>query len=269
MPGWNPYLDDWAAACGHRVGGWVATEFGRNPLERRPLAAWRGTKGNRHQIRMHLTHWYAFGVPTEEALDCLARYAPIVEVGAGTGYWARCLRERGIDVLAYDELGEEWRTWFRPSLLEETDTRGGIGGVRELVARPDPGRSEPFLWTEVAPGGPEVVGRHAGRTLLLCWPGPWNAFDEAALRAHRGDHVAFVGDPAGGSSSRGLRRLLRREWTPVEEAPVARWPATADSLVVWRRGREGRGDSEAGAVSPRKPKTSPCPTARSTSMIPR
>jgi len=232
--GWNPYLEDWAAACGLSVGGRVAAGFGRNPLERRTLAAWTATERNRQQIRTHLTHWYAFGVPTEDALGCLARYAPLVEVGAGTGYWARCLRERGVDVLAHDRMGEEWRTWFRPSLLEEVESRDAAG-ERELLARPDPERLDPFLWTEVATGGPEAAGRHAGRTLLLCWPGPWNAFDEAALRAHRGDHVALVGDPSGGSGSRGLRGLLGREWTPVEEAAVARWPGTADSLVVWRR----------------------------------
>src|SRR5215472_4901166 len=234
MPGWNPYLEDWAAACGHRVRARVATEFGRNPLERGMLAAWGRTEHNLREIRTHLTHWYAFSVPTEDTLECLARYAPLVEVGAGTGYWARCLRERGVDVEAYDEMGDEWRTWFRPSRLEEVETGAGRS---ELVARPDPDRSEPFLWTEVAAGGPEALGRHAGRTLLLCWPGPWNAFDQAALLAHQGDHVALVSDASGGSTSPGLGPLLRREWTRVDEAPVARWPATADGLVVWRRKR--------------------------------
>jgi hypothetical protein len=147
-----------------------------------------------------------------------------VEIGAGTGYWARCLRERGVDVVAYDEMGEEWRTWFRPTLLE---------GVEELTVRPDPERAEPLLWTEVVKAGPEVLRRHADRTLLLCWPGPWSAFDEAALRAHPGDLAAFVGDADSGSA--GLSGLLRRCWVPVDEAPVARWPSAEDQLVVYRR----------------------------------
>jgi hypothetical protein len=165
-------------------------------------------------------------VPTEEALQCLVRYAPVVEIGAGTGYWARCLRERGADVLAYDEMGEEWRTWFRPTVLE---------GVEELMVRPDPERTEPLLWTEVVKGGPEVLRLHADRTLLLCWPGPWSAFDETALRAHSGDHVAFVGDSDSGSGR--FSRLLRRSWIAVDEAPVARWPTAEDGLVVYRRKR--------------------------------
>jgi hypothetical protein len=36
------------------------------------------------------------------------------------------------------------------------------------VARPHPQRAEPLLWTEVLQAGPEVLRRHAERTLLLC-----------------------------------------------------------------------------------------------------
>jgi len=40
--------------------------------------------------------------PNSGALALLAARAPLVEVGAGTGYWAATLRRRGVDVLAYD-----------------------------------------------------------------------------------------------------------------------------------------------------------------------
>ena len=73
---WNPYHDRWAAA-------------GRD-------AALAG------DLRAALIREYAFAVPGEEALTCIARHAPIVEIGAGSGYWARCLRERGVDVVVAD-----------------------------------------------------------------------------------------------------------------------------------------------------------------------
>src|SRR5260370_18813681 len=111
---WNPYLDRWAAA-------------GRDVA----LAG---------DLRAALIREYAFGVPGEDALSCIASHAPIVEVGAGNGYWARCLRERGVDVLAYDQLGDQWHAWFRE------------------------------LWTDVVRGGPEALAGHADRTLLLCCP---------------------------------------------------------------------------------------------------
>ena len=49
-------------------------------MERRILIA-EDNEANRAQIRIHLTRKYAFGVPGDHALDCLARYAPIVEMG--------------------------------------------------------------------------------------------------------------------------------------------------------------------------------------------
>ena len=49
-----------------------------------------------------LTRCLGFGVPGEEALEACARYAPLVEVGAGTGYWAAVLRARGVEVEAFD-----------------------------------------------------------------------------------------------------------------------------------------------------------------------
>ena len=49
-----------------------------------------------------LTRSVGFGVPNEAALALVAKYGPLVEVGAGTGYWAALLRARGVDVDAYD-----------------------------------------------------------------------------------------------------------------------------------------------------------------------
>jgi hypothetical protein len=47
---------------------------------------------------------YAFALPSDDALDAIVRSAPhgIVELGAGTGYWAALLEQRGADVVAFD-----------------------------------------------------------------------------------------------------------------------------------------------------------------------
>jgi hypothetical protein len=230
---WNPYLEAWAAANGVPVPGWICgSELGSNPSEYRETACWRHDEDNQSQIRQHLTHKYAFGVPGDEALECLARYGPLVEIGAGTGYWARCLRERGVDIVAYDVMGDSWRSWFRPSILAETRR----GGIRAIESLPHPHRAEPVLWTEVLRGGPEELGGHAERTLLLCWPDPWSGFDEASLLAYRGGRVAVVGEPgAAGPGSQGFQALLQRSWQQIEEAPVPRWPESEDRLIVYGR----------------------------------
>jgi hypothetical protein len=195
---WNPYYGEWAAVRGE-THGWRP----RFPSDFR---------AERRETRGRMIRKYAFAIPGEEGLACVARYAPIVEMGAGTGYWARCLRDRGVDVVAYDEMGEQWSAYFRGSRL----------------------------WTEVASGGPEQLGEHPDRTLLLCWPDPWSGMDEAALRAYRGDHLVYVGEPGNrGPGTDGFRRLLRAEWREVERASLPRWDECEDVLTVHER-RPGR-----------------------------
>ena len=50
-----------------------------------------------------LQRLYSCGVPTEAALVAVASLGlPVVEMGCGTGYWAKLLRCKGVDVAAYD-----------------------------------------------------------------------------------------------------------------------------------------------------------------------
>ena len=41
-------------------------------------------------------------VPTAQALKAIAKLGPLIEMGAGGGYWAAMLRERKVDIVAYD-----------------------------------------------------------------------------------------------------------------------------------------------------------------------
>src|SRR3954447_23075729 len=43
---------------------------------------------------------YAWAVPNEEAIDVLVEHSPLIEVGAGRGYWARLAAEAGADIIA-------------------------------------------------------------------------------------------------------------------------------------------------------------------------
>jgi hypothetical protein len=54
------------------------------------------------RYRLGLAQRYAYVLPQRHLLDVVARQSPLVEVGAGTGYWSYLLRQRGADVIAYD-----------------------------------------------------------------------------------------------------------------------------------------------------------------------
>lgn len=208
-----------------------------NPL----LDAFRahgGRPGPDGADRAALVRRYAFAVPDDEPLDAICRAAPpagIVEIGAGLGYWAQLLAERGVDVVAYDRYPPPStdNTWFT--------------GV------------EP--WHPVVEGDEREVEHHADRLLLLVWPTQnedWPA--EALERFHRagGTKLAYVGEEAGGATGDArFHKLLglddgcvacdygatnapcvcdvvpRWEREAVHELPA--WHGHADELHLFRR----------------------------------
>lgn len=148
---------------------------------------------------------YAWAIPNDAALEVLARLAPIVEVGAGGGYWAGMLRARGVDVLAYDR---------RPASLPWADR----------------------AWSTVERDGEGVAGEHPGRTLFLCWPPLGEPMAANALRAYRGRHVVYVGEgPGGCTADDSFHDLLCQHFELVEEVDIPQWPGIHDCLEVWRR----------------------------------
>jgi hypothetical protein len=152
--------------------------------------------------RRELATIFAWAVPSEPALDLIAGYGPLVEGGAGSGYWSALLRARGVDVVAYD---------VRP-----------------------PRRA----WTEVRRAASvDAARRHRERALLLCWP-PFDddAASYAALRAYRGDVVIHVGEQGeGATGSVRFHRELALNWTRTDEIELPHWPRLRDSVAVYRR----------------------------------
>jgi hypothetical protein len=155
----------------------------------------------------HVRRW-AWAVPNDAALDAIAALSPIVEVGAGGGYWAKLLRERGATIDCYDA---------QPYPLFNYQV------ARSHVA--------------VAKGGPErALRHHPDRTLLLCWPSYANPWAEQALELHRGEHVAYVGEgPGGCTGTDHFHELLDELCEEVQAVEIPQWPGLHDWLSIWRR----------------------------------
>jgi len=164
--------------------------------------------------RRELASLFSWAIPTEPALATLAKYAPLVECGAGMGYWAALLRARGVDALAYDVAPP------------------GRGARNDYHRR---GRQP---WTEVqAASAASAARRHGERALLLCWP-PYDddAASYGALRAYRGEVLIHIGErDEGATGSVRFHRELRLNWTLVEELELPHWPRLRDRLMVYRR----------------------------------
>lgn len=159
------------------------------------------------EARGTLCKRYAWSVPTEEAISALAGIGPIVEMGAGLGYWASLLRGAGADVVAYD-------------------------------ARPPPDPLNIFCepvepWTEVLRGGPATLSRHGDRALFLCWP-PLGPTASTCLKAWSGSVLAYVG-PEDLTGDAEFHRRLSEEFVREREVGLPSWWTVPDRLTIWRR----------------------------------
>lgn len=170
-----------------------------------------------------LVRRYAWAVPTDEALDELAKHAPLVEMGAGTGYWASLLRARGVDVIAYDktpvgnpELPNPWHS-----------EREGLPLGAKIV---------PF--TEVLCGAPAVLAQRADRSLFLCWPPYSDPMAYDSLMAWEGKTLVLVAEGTGGATAdEPFWERLDELFECVAHVRLPQWPGLHDVMTVWRRRR--------------------------------
>ncbi|GEM_PF-219458 len=156
---------------------------------------------------------YAFSIPTIDVIEAIAAYSPLVEIGAGGGYWARCLHDAGADIIAYDRRppGEEapwdWREgnqWF-------DDT-----------------------WFHVQEGDETMAGRYPERTLFLCWPPIFDPMAASALRLYReagGKTLIFIGS-RGSTADDDFFRMLD-SLKLVRSVSLLSWPGIEDRMRIY------------------------------------
>ncbi len=157
---------------------------------------------------------YAWAVPSQAAVELVAKYSPLVEIGAGKGYWAKLLQEAGADVLAFDRAP--------PS--------SSMSGAHAN------GHCDPGCFTKVRKGGPPQAAKHPGRTLLLCWPPYSGTMAADCLARYQGEHVIYVGEGEGGCCASGaFFRKLGRSFEQVEELAIPQWMGLHDYLTVYKR----------------------------------
>lgn len=176
--------------------------------------------------RNYYVHKYGFAIPDERAIAALAKYQPVLEVGAGTGYWAYEMRKAGVDVIATDShpVTTDYLSWLRTGTPPED---------------PHPSREHEFTysWGLVEEcDAAAAVQKYPDRTLFCCWPslnGTWLA---EALRLYQGRHFVYVGEGDGGCCAEdGLFELLGRDWSEVGRVDIPTWYYIRDYLAVYER----------------------------------
>jgi hypothetical protein len=113
---------------------------------------------------------FAFAVPTREALDRVRAFSPLLEIGAGSGAWARLLAMRGADIIATDPAVEEF------SDLANQGWTWGESKYHPVL---------PFA-------GKTAVRRWPERNVLCCWPSLGQTWLRQAARAMLPGRVLLV-----------------------------------------------------------------------------
>jgi hypothetical protein len=189
------------------------------------------------QARADAVQRYAFATPTDEAVQAIKQAATsgVVELGAGTGYWARLLHDAGVDVMAFD--------LHPPPFLKN-----------EFFPAATP-------WFPVMPGDERAVARFPNRLLLLVWPTQDETWPATALRVFHGaggDQVAVVGEGSGGrmgdltfhamlgEQPRCLQCHygaltsqctceIEPQWQLTRRVPLPHWAPWEDDLFLYKR----------------------------------
>jgi hypothetical protein len=159
--------------------------------------------------RKAFTRRWGFSIPCAEAVERLADLGPLVEVGAGTGYWTAMLLGAGLDAVATDPAPDTNPYGFR------TGARANVIRIDALTA----------------------VQTYPERSVLCSWPTEGSDWLTQALAATaKGAKLAMVGCGRGGSTGNdSLYDLLDAEFELLETVTIPQFPGVSDNLTVYER----------------------------------
>ena len=142
----------------------------------------------------------------EATIRKIASHGPIVEMGAGRGYWAWCLSQIGCDVLSFNED------------VPPQDYKFGMYS---------------HLFHPVQVGTPSTLKYHGDRTLLLVWPPYDDPMAADCLRHFKGKFLCYVGEDCTADDT--FHEVLNDCFEQIAWLPMSTWPGIHDSLFVYRR----------------------------------
>jgi hypothetical protein len=160
-------------------------------------------------LRKGFVNTWGCSIPCREAVELLRPLSPLVEVGAGTGYWSALLAAAGLDVVATD---------LEPELNSYGAEVGRHFPVRALDAV-------------------RAVEAYPERNVFCSWPtlhGTW--LTDAARLILPGKHLALIAEDRGGvTADAGLFDLLDHAFTQSARLELPQFPPHLDRLTIWRR----------------------------------
>jgi hypothetical protein len=177
----------------------------------------------RDSCRDVLCHLYCYATLSPSNISSLVKKlkhlgaTDAIELGAGTGYMAKLLKEAGLETRAYD---------IDPPSDHLNDYHG---------------RTHSFV--EVKKGTHESVLRAStladSTALLMCYPPPQCSMAYDALKAFQkagGKYLIHIGEWKGLTGSKEFEELLLKDFRCVHRVPCSSWGTDASDVTIWERG---------------------------------
>lgn len=190
-----------------------------------------------------IQHSIGFAVPSDAVLRRIGELGPVVEVGAGTGYFSSILQANGADAVAYD-LSPLTEDHEANGFFSHTYTEILQGDAKSLFTlNPSLGsRNLLIVW----PNNPDREDSHLYEGEPL--PPVWDADCLEDYLEVGGTTVIYVGEredtinviqgaprDCGTSSSRRFQRILKKEFDLLEQHTIPQWFKCKDDLTIWQR----------------------------------
>lgn len=165
------------------------------------------------RVRDEFIARFGFAILTPDVLEVVRSCAPLLEVGAGSGYWAYEMQRAGIEIVPTDPGTGKYAFGYWSQLWTDVKRLDAVTAVRAYPAH----------------------------TLLTVWPDYDQPWATDALRAYRGERILYVGEWDGATADDEFQEVLEKDFDQerVISLPVFRGLPTR--LMIWvRRAKDGR-----------------------------
>ncbi len=158
--------------------------------------------------RLEFINKYSYAIPNQEAIKSIAKYSPLIEVGAGHGYWSFLLDQAGANIIAFDDY-----SWFGKTVLTGEN-----------------------FYTDVEKASHKILKNYPERSLLLCWPPPFNDMAYKCVKTFKGKYFIYIGeDYKGCTANEKFHEYVYENFDTIEQIEIPTWPNFYDRLFIYKR----------------------------------
>jgi hypothetical protein len=159
---------------------------------------------------------FSFAVPSEEAITGIIKYSPIIEIGAGNGYWAYLIDKFGGKIEAFDNFSRD-KEWGK-----NEDYKLDSYFIKK--------------WFDVKQGDEKIIDKYPNHTLFLCWIEYCGVYGYKALKRYKGKYFIHIGEGRGGCTGEDdFFDYLDTHFKEIENFYIPHWFGFHDYCDVYER----------------------------------